>query len=240
MLRTGMPGKSALDLGRELLERFNGLTGLLEAPHAALRTVRGVGVAKATQLAAITELVRRALREEMRRGVSLSSPAAVRSFLKLNLATRDREVFVVIFLDAQNGVLAIEELFAGTLDQTNVYPREIVRRALQHNAAAVIFAQNIKFNLTYCPRKQCSRQWVRMGADVGAASSRCLLAARRGTAAGNTRCFRCVGKISREPLGRPRVPAKNGRGVDSFRLLVPNARAIAQSLALAPSWQTTR
>jgi DNA repair protein RadC len=142
MLRTGVPGKSALDLGRELLERFNGLTGLLEAPHAALRAVSGVGVAKATQLVAIMELVRRALREEMRRGVNLSSPAAVRSFLKLSLATRDREVFVVIFLDAQNGVLAVEEVFAGTLDQTNVYPREIVRRALQHNAAAVIFAHN--------------------------------------------------------------------------------------------------
>ena len=141
-LRTGIAGKSAVELGRELLGRFGGLAGLLSADPAALRKVKGLGNAKLAQLAAILELSRRSLAEELRSRSALTSPQAVRDYLRLTLGGREHEVFVVIFLDAQHRVLATEELFRGTLTQTSVYPREIVKAALKANAAAVIFAHN--------------------------------------------------------------------------------------------------
>jgi DNA repair protein RadC len=142
ILRTGITGKSAVDLGRELIEHFGGLPGLLQADAAQIQRVNGLGKAKAAQVLAVLALVNRSLQAEMRRRDNLNSPSAVRDYLRLNLASRDREVFVAIYLDAQNRVLALEELFAGTLTQTSVFPREVVRFALNHNAAAVIFAHN--------------------------------------------------------------------------------------------------
>jgi DNA repair protein RadC len=147
ILRTGVKGKSAVDLGRELIKRFGGLPGLLQADPREIRKTSGLAAAKTATVLAVLALVKRSLSEEMRRRDNLSSPDAVRDYLRLNLATRDREVFVAVFLDAQNRVLRLEELFSGTLTQTSVFPREVVRFALQHNAAAVIFAQNSKSRL---------------------------------------------------------------------------------------------
>ena len=140
-LRTGVRGKSALDLARELLVRCGGLSGLLAAGRAPT-DVSGLGPAKAAQLAAVLEVARRFLREELRAGSALASPAAVRDYLRLALGAREHEVFVALLLDAQHRVLRIEELFRGTLTQTSVYPREVVKAALAGNAAAVIFAHN--------------------------------------------------------------------------------------------------
>jgi DNA repair protein RadC len=141
-LRTGTRGRSALDLARELRACFGSLTELLHADPGRLAGLPGLGPAKAAQLAAVTELVRRALGEQISAGDALGSPGAVKAYLRLRLQQRDREVFAALFLDAQNRVLACDELFAGTLTQTSVYPREVVRRALTHNAAAVIFCHN--------------------------------------------------------------------------------------------------
>ena len=141
LLRTGLPGKSAVELGRELVREFKGVSGVLEA-GARLGSVRGLGPAKAAQFAAAIELVRRALQEELKRTAALTSPGAVRDYLRLAIGARAHEVFVCIWLDAQHRVIKFEEPFQGTLTQTSVYPREIVKAALACNAAAVIFAHN--------------------------------------------------------------------------------------------------
>lgn len=141
-LRTGVAGKSAVDLARELLERFGDLTRLFAADEKSFCAVHGMGPAKYVQLQAVLEMARRALQEQMSCGDALNSPRAVREYLQLLLNGRQQEVFVVLFLDAQHRVIAAEELFQGTLTQTSVYPREVVKRALYHNAAAVILAHN--------------------------------------------------------------------------------------------------
>ena len=141
-LRSGTRGKSAVDLARELIGAFGGVNGLLGADLGRLVQIKGLGTAKAAQLAAAIELARRSLQEDLRAGSALTSPGAVRDYLRLALAARDHEVFVVLFLDAQHRVLRSTELFRGTLTQTSVYPREVVRAALAANAAAVIFAHN--------------------------------------------------------------------------------------------------
>jgi DNA repair protein RadC len=141
-LRTGTKGKSAVDLARALLEKFGSLAGLQAASRETFCAVPGLGSAKYAQLQAATELTRRALAAEMKSGINLSSPTAVRDFLRLSIQNRQVEVFVGLFLDAQNRVIAVEELFSGTLTQTSVFPREVVRKALHHNAAGVIFAHN--------------------------------------------------------------------------------------------------
>jgi DNA repair protein RadC len=141
-LRTGVAGKTAVDLARELLRRFPSLQSLFAASEAAFTEIPGVGRAKYVQLQAVVELARRALLEDMRQTDMLSSPQAVRDYLRLTLRALEREVFVAVFLDAQHRAIKVEELFAGTLTQTSVYPREVVKRALHHNAAAVIFAHN--------------------------------------------------------------------------------------------------
>jgi len=141
LLRTGLPGKSAVELGRELVREFKGVSGVLEA-GARLGSVKGLGPAKAAQFAAAIELVRRALQEELKRTAALTSPGAVRDYLRLAIGARAHEVFVCIWLDAQHRVIKFEEPFQGTLTQTSVYPREIVKAALACNAAAVIFAHN--------------------------------------------------------------------------------------------------
>ncbi len=141
-LRTGVKGKSAVDLAREMLTQFGSLTKLIAASQKEFCQIHGMGPAKYVQLQATVELTRRALQEEMRSGDALNSPGAVRDYLRLLLGARTQEVFMVIFLDAQHRVLASEEMFQGTLTQTSVYPREVVKRALHHNAAAVILAHN--------------------------------------------------------------------------------------------------
>jgi len=140
-LRVGVTGKSAVDLARDLLSRFGSLNGIFAASEMEISQVHGMG-SKYVQLQAIFEMSRRALAEQMRARDVLSSPQQVRDYLCLKLGGLTREVFVVMFLDAQNRVLAKEELFSGTLTQTSVYPREVVKRALHHNAASVIFAHN--------------------------------------------------------------------------------------------------
>ncbi len=141
-LRTGVVGKSAVDLGRELLERFGGLGGLCRADRRAACAAPGVGEAKYALLQAVMEMARRTLAEEMRTGDALTSPDAVRDYLRLLLRDKEYEVFCCVFLDAQHRVTAVEELFRGTLTQTSVYPREVVKRALHHNAAALVLAHN--------------------------------------------------------------------------------------------------
>jgi DNA repair protein RadC len=142
LLRTGVKGKSAVDVARQLLGRFGSVTALLEAGAERVAETPGLGEAKLAQLQAALELARRALKEEMCSRDALSSPRAVRDYLRLALAGREHEVFVALLLDAQHRVTACEELFRGTLTQTSVYPREVVKCALRHNAAAVIFAHN--------------------------------------------------------------------------------------------------
>ncbi|MBI4809457.1 MAG: DNA repair protein RadC [Nitrosomonadales bacterium] len=141
-LRTGVVGKSAVDLARELLARFGSLTQLFAAGEKAFCDIHGMGQAKFVQLQAVVEMARRALHEEIRAGDALNSPRAVRDYLQLLLRARQQEVFLAIFLDAQHRVIESEELFHGTLTQTSVYPREVVKRALHHNAAALVFAHN--------------------------------------------------------------------------------------------------
>ena len=141
LLRTGVRGKTAVELARELLAAFGGLSGLL-ARRVFAEKVKGLGAAKSAQLAAVTELARRSLGEELAGGAALTSPAAVRDYLRLALGGREHEVFLCLWLDAQHRVTRCQEVFRGTLTQTSVYPREIVKAALAANAAAVIFAHN--------------------------------------------------------------------------------------------------
>ncbi|MGZ8262361.1 MAG: RadC family protein [Methylotenera sp.] len=141
-LRVGVTGKSAVDLARDLLKQFGSLNGIFAAPLNALTLVNGIGSSKYAQLQAIFEMSRRALNEEMQVKDILSSPQQVRDYLCLKLGGLMREVFVVLFLDAQNRIVTTEEMFTGTLTQTSVYPREVVKRVLHHNAASVIFAHN--------------------------------------------------------------------------------------------------
>lgn len=142
LLRTGIKGKSAVDVARQLLARFGSIVALLEAGTERLAETPGLGDAKLAQIQAALELARRALKEQLSSRDALSSPRAVSDYLRLALAGREHEVFVALLLDAQHRVIACEELFRGTLTQTSVYPREVVKCALRRNAAAVIFAHN--------------------------------------------------------------------------------------------------
>jgi DNA repair protein RadC len=141
LLRTGIAGSNAVDVAHGLIARFGSVAALLAAPAAEIAAVRGVGPAKCAGMVAVAELARRSLFEEAQRD-ALASPQAVRDYLRLLLAARTYEVFVGLFLDSQNRLLAAEELFRGTLAQTSVYPREVVKAALARNAAAMIFAHN--------------------------------------------------------------------------------------------------
>ena len=139
LLRTGVRSKSAVALADELLRKFGGIAKMLESD---LRGIKGLGPAKTAQFAAAFEILRRSLDEKVKERSALTSPGAVRDYLRLTLGRREEEVFMCIWLDAQHKVLAAEEAFGGTLTQTSVYPREIVKAALRQNAAAVIFAHN--------------------------------------------------------------------------------------------------
>ena len=139
---TGVRGQSALDVARELLARFGRVSRLLSAAKREVDSVPGMGAAKYAQIAAVMELATRALAEEMRARDSLTSPAAVRGYLRLRMQHLGHECFYCVCLDAQNRVIEASELFRGTLTQTSVYPREVVKHALAHNAASVILAHN--------------------------------------------------------------------------------------------------
>lgn len=141
-LRVGVTGKSAVDLARDLLTQFGSLNGIFASQLSELTQVHGIGSSKYVQLQAIFEMSRRALSEQMQSKDILNSPQQVHDYLCLKLGNLTREVFVVLFLDAQNRIVTTEEMFSGTLTQTSVYPREVVKRALHHNAASVIFAHN--------------------------------------------------------------------------------------------------
>jgi DNA repair protein RadC len=141
-LRVGVTGKSAVDLARDLLNKFGSLNGIFAATEHELSQVHGIGSSKYVQLQAIFEMSRRALNEQLQQRDVLNSPQAVRDYLVLKLGGLTREVFLVLFLDTQNRLVATEEMFSGSLKETSVYPREVVKRALYHNAASVIFAHN--------------------------------------------------------------------------------------------------
>jgi DNA repair protein RadC len=141
-LRTGAPGKSAVDLARELLSEFGSLRALLNADLQRFCQGVGLGEAKYTQLQAVLEMARRHFEEILQRGDALTSVDATRAYLSAQLRRYNHEVFACLFLDNQHRVIVFEELFRGTLDSASVYPREVLKRVLLHNAAAVIFAHN--------------------------------------------------------------------------------------------------
>jgi len=145
LLRTGLAGKGVLQLAQELLDiktGFGGIAGLLHATADDLKRIKGLGPAKRAELVAVLELARRALAEQLRERAALDTSQAVKDYLQLHLAHKKHESFAVLFLDNQHKLLALEELFRGTLAQTSVYPREVVLRALHHHAAAVVLAHN--------------------------------------------------------------------------------------------------
>ena len=141
LLRTGMAGKNVFSLAEELLHR-GGISGLLHASREQLQAFKGLGPAKQAELLAVAELARRALAERLREREAFAAPGLVKEYLQLHLAHKAHEVFAVLFLDSQHRLLALEELFRGTLSQTSVYPREVVLRALHHRCAAVVLAHN--------------------------------------------------------------------------------------------------
>ncbi|MBV6331227.1 DNA repair protein RadC, partial [Pseudomonas aeruginosa] len=141
-LRTGVTGCSAVELSRRLLSEFGGLRALLEADLASFCGHLGLGVAKYAQLQAVLEMGRRHLAERLRRDSILESPQAVRDYLKARLRHEQHEVFACLFLDTRHRVLAFEVLFQGSIDGASVYPRQVVKRTLAHNAAALILTHN--------------------------------------------------------------------------------------------------
>ena len=143
MLGTGLPGQNVLQLAQALLENFHGLAGLLQASPADLRAAKGLGgSARRAQLLAVLELSRRVLLQKMRKRDVMNNPDTVKQFLQLQMGAYPQEVFAVVFMDAQYRLLSFQEMFKGTLNQTSVYPREVVKLALEQGAAAVILAHN--------------------------------------------------------------------------------------------------
>ena len=143
MLGTGLPGQNVLQLAQSLLDDFHGLAGLLQASPTDLQTAKGLGgSARRAQLLAILELSRRVLLQKMRKRDLLNNPDSVKQFLQLQMGAYSQEVFAVVLMDAQYRLLGFQEMFKGTLNQTSVYPREVVKLALDQGAAAVILAHN--------------------------------------------------------------------------------------------------
>jgi DNA repair protein RadC len=141
-LRTGTAGSSALDLARGLLTEFGNVRGILEAGQEAFCAQRGMGASKFAQLQAALELTQRHMLQTLQRTDCLTSSALTRTYIRARMRSYTREVFLCLFLDNQHRVIAQEELFYGTIDGSMVHPREVVRRCLHHNAAALIFAHN--------------------------------------------------------------------------------------------------
>jgi DNA repair protein RadC len=142
LLRVGVRGKSAVELGRDILHHFGSLHGLFGASLNDFSEVHGLGMAKYAQLQAVMELARRAIGEQLQAGANMSSPDLVKRYLRIKLGGQRHESFVVLFVDVKNRLIADRELFRGTLSHTSVYPREVVKEALACNAAAVMFAHN--------------------------------------------------------------------------------------------------
>lgn len=142
LLRTGLKGIGVLQLADKVLKEMGGLSGLLQAEPARLKGLRGLGPAKQAELLAVMEMARRSLAGAMQDEAVFSSPQLVKDYLQMRLGSLPHEVFAVLFLDAQHRLIACEELFRGTLTQTSVYPREVLKRALALNAASVILAHN--------------------------------------------------------------------------------------------------
>ncbi|KQV41126.1 DNA repair protein RadC [Massilia sp. Root335] len=142
LLRVGVRGKSAVELGRDILQHFGSLHGLFGASLDDVSEVHGLGMAKYAQLQAVMELARRAIAEQLQTGEAFGSPDLVKRYLRIKLGGQRHESFVVLFLDVKNRLIADRELFRGTLTQTSVYPREVVIEALTRNAASVILAHN--------------------------------------------------------------------------------------------------
>jgi len=141
-LRTGIPGKSAVDLGRDLLAELGDLHGLFAASEQRFCEAKGLGRAKYAQLQAVLEMTRRYLYDEVKGRDVIASPESTRAYLKARLRDYPYEVFAGLYLDNRHRVIEYEELFRGTIDGASVHPREVVRAALKHNAAAMIFAHN--------------------------------------------------------------------------------------------------
>ena len=142
LLRTGVPGASVLQLSQRLLDHFSGLPGLLHAGPDDLKQIKGLGPAKRAEMCAVLELARRSLTHQLSEHAVFDSPGRVKEHLRMHLGHLPHEVFAVLFLDAQHRLICLEEMFRGTLAQTSVYPREVVRRALDLHAAAVVLAHN--------------------------------------------------------------------------------------------------
>ena len=142
LLRTGLPGQGVFVLAEQVLKKFGGMAGLLQASAEDLRAIKGLGPAKRAELAAVMEMARRALAQQMQAVPIFETPQQVKDYVALQLGGKLHEVFAVLFLDGHHRLLAFEELFQGSLAQTSVYPREVVKRALALNAAAVILAHN--------------------------------------------------------------------------------------------------
>ncbi|HRP28140.1 MAG TPA: DNA repair protein RadC [Burkholderiaceae bacterium] len=142
LLRTGLKGVGVLQLAERTLAEFDGMGGLLNASATDLKRIKGLGPAKRAELAAVLELARRSMAHQLRTRPVFDTPGRVKDYLQLRLGDYRHEVFAVLFLDAQHQLLLMEEMFRGTLTQTSVYPREVVKRALETNAAAVVFAHN--------------------------------------------------------------------------------------------------
>lgn len=142
VLRTGIQGKNVLQLASELLLEFGGLAHLLNADASRIRSVKGLGKAKSAELLAILELARRSLKQGLQKRQVMDSPQSVADFLGLQLSHKPYEVFAALFLNGQNELLAYEEIFRGTVNQTSVYPREMVLRCVQLGASSVILSHN--------------------------------------------------------------------------------------------------
>ena len=142
LIRSGIEGKDAVTLGRDLLKRFGGLRGLLNANKKDMQEIKGLGTAKIAQLLAATEIAKRQLKEEIVGKTIINGPKDVLEYLSLSMSNLKEEVFKVIYLNSANAVLAAEDLFRGTVDQSAVYPREIIKRALELDASALIFVHN--------------------------------------------------------------------------------------------------
>ncbi len=142
LLRTGLAGQGVFVLAQQLLDRFGGIGGLLGASAQDLEVVKGLGPAKRAEILAVMEIARRAIAQPLRAAPVFDSPQRVKDYLAMQLGGLMHEVFAVLFLDHQHRLLELEEMFRGTLTQTSVYPREVVRRAIALNAGAVILAHN--------------------------------------------------------------------------------------------------
>ena len=142
ILRTGIKGTSVLLLAQQMLDSFKGLPGLLQAVPGDLKRIKGLGPAKRAEIAAVMELARRSLVQQLVDRPVFDAPQRVKDYLRMQLGHLGHEVFAVLFLDAQHRLLKLEEMFRGTLTQTSVYPREIVKRAIELHAASVILAHN--------------------------------------------------------------------------------------------------